>query len=183
MSLLEQQNLLARLYLDEDLRRAFLSDPAALAGPFGLSDAEIAEIALVVPEEISSFADSLFRKRAREIEKMLPLTRQVLGAGFDRRLTDFKRESSGRAGDRLDEAIEFCDFLKRNETRSSVLYDAAKLEQARLLFNSGRKDLLVRHLCHDFRGLPGLFSAESVPRKSTYWLWLRAGRRTVHRVF
>lgn len=183
MSLLEQQNLLARLYLDESLRRAFLSDPSAVAGRFGLSDQEIAEIALVAPEEIDSFSESLFRKRAREIEKMLPLTRQILGPEFDRRLSDFTLEASRRWERRLDDAIGFCDFLMCSETGPPVLRDAAKLEQARLLFNTGRKNFLVRRLRHDFRGLPKSFPPESIPRRSNYWIWLRAGRRTIHRVF
>lgn len=179
MSLLEQQNLLARLYLDESLRRAFLSDPAGVAGPFGLSDAEIAEIALVVPEEIDSFADSLFRKRAREIEKYLPLSRRMLGAEFDDRLRDFAERAGGQAENRFDDALEFCDFLQEEETTSSIQRDAAKLERGRLLFGSGRKSLLVLILEHDFRRN----SSKDTPRRRTIYVWLRAFGRSVHRIF
>src|SRR5688572_25480713 len=112
MSLLEQQNLMARLYLDEKLRHAFLSDPPAVAGPFGLSEEEIAEIALVVPDEICSFADSLLRKRMREAAKMLPLTRGVLNESFGPVFIKYvdATPASSEMG-RREDVLEFCRYL------------------------------------------------------------------------
>lgn len=175
MSLLEQQNLMARLYLDENLRQAFLSDPSAVAGPFGLSDGEIAEIALVVPEEIGSFADSLLRKRMHEVGKMLPLTRSVLQESFGPRFIRYVEAAPGPSGmDRRDDVLEFCRYLEREE--QGAVRDAARFECARIEFYSGKRNFLIRRFDHDVRNR-GL-----APRR-TYSLWVRIGRRRVHRVY
>src|SRR6185369_7897216 len=82
MSLQEQQNLLAKLYTDAEFRRAFLSMPEKIGIENELNKIEIKEIAGIMPEELDFFADSLFWKRLREVEKFLPLTRKVLGEDF-----------------------------------------------------------------------------------------------------
>jgi hypothetical protein len=174
MSLLEQQNLMARLYLDAGLRRAFLSDPSGVAGPFGLSNEEIAEIALVVPEEIGSFADSLLKKRMHEVEKMLPLARSALHKSFGPlfiKYVDAAPVSSEM--NRREDALEFCRYLEREEL--GAVRDAARFELARIEFYSGKRNFLIRRFDHDIR------NAQLTPRR-TYSLWIRIGKRRVHRV-
>ncbi len=84
MSLREQQNFLAKLYTDEQLRRAFLSEPSKIGEENYLNETEITEISEMLPEEISFFAESLVLKRLRQVEKFLPLTRKVCGDEFQR---------------------------------------------------------------------------------------------------
>lgn len=175
MGLLEQQNLMARLYLDAGLRRAFLSDPPALAGPFGLSNEEIAEIALVVPGEIGSFADSLLRKRMHEVGKMLPLARSALRESFGPHLIKYVNATPGSSEmDRREDVLEFCRYLEREG--SGAARDAARFELARIEFNSGKRNFLIRRFDHDIR------SGRLTPRR-TYSLWIRIGKRIVHRVY
>jgi hypothetical protein len=175
MSLLEQQNLMARLYLDETLRRAFLSDPSAVAGPFGLSNEEIAEIALVVPEEIDSFADSLLKKRVREVEKMLPLTRSALQESLGPLFIKYVDAAPGSSEmDRREDALEFCRYLEREETGAAR--DAARFELARIEFYSGKRNFLIRRFDHNIR------DGRLTPRR-TYSLWIRIGKHIVHRVY
>jgi hypothetical protein len=174
MSLLEQQNLMARLYLDAGLRRAFLSDPPGVARPFGLSDEEIAEIALVVPEEIGSFADSLLKKRMHEAGKMLPLTRSVLQESFGPRFIGYVEAAPGSSElNRREDVLEFCRYLEREA--SGAVRDAARFECARIEFYSGKRNFLIRRFDHDVRNR-GL-----APRR-TYSLWVRIGKYRVHRV-
>jgi hypothetical protein len=175
MGLLEQQNLMARLYLDAHLRRAFLSDPAEVAGPFGLSDEEIAEIALVVPEEIGSFAGSLLKKRMHEVEKMLPLTRSALRESFGSLFIKYVEAAPGSSEmDRREDALEFCRYLEREA--SGAVRDAARFELARVEFYSGKRNFLIRRFDHNIRDR-GL-----APRR-TYCLWVRIGKHIVHRVY
>ena len=175
MSLLEQQNLMARLYLDETLRRAFLSDPPGVAGPFGLSNEEIAEIALVVPGEIGSFADSLLKKRMREVEKMLPLTRSALQENFGPHFIKYVDVTPGSSEmNRKEDVLEFCRYLEREEP--GAVRDAARFELAKIEFNSGKRNFLIRRFDHDIR------NGRLAPRR-TYSLWVRIGKHRVHRVY
>jgi hypothetical protein len=141
MSLLEQQNLLARLYMDEDLRRDFLSDPAGTAAPFGLSGAEIEDLKLVLPDELGSFADSLFRKRLREVERMIPLSRKVLDERFEPLFAEYiKATPSASEIKRVDDVLEFCSYVLREaagDTRETVNF-----ERARIAFQAGKRNFV-----------------------------------------
>ena len=82
MSLQKQQDFLARLFTDESLRQNFLSEPKKIGLENGLADTDIAELQTVLPEQLTFFADSLYWKRLREVEKFLPLTKKILGEIF-----------------------------------------------------------------------------------------------------
>lgn len=175
MSLLEQQNLLTRLYVDENLRRAFLSDPSAVAEPFGLSDAEIEEISSILPGEIDHFADSLMRKRMREVEKMLPLTRSALQESFETHFIGYTAVTpSSLEISRAEDVLEFCRYLEK-EAKGPVR-DAARFEEAKHRFYSGKRHFLVRRFDHDVR------KGSLAPRR-TYCLWIRIGTRIYFRSY
>src|SRR5687767_6092436 len=89
MPLLELQNFLARLYTDEKLRRTFLTEPDKIGGENNLSEREIAEIAGIIPDELTFFAGSLYWKRLRETEKLLPLTKAALNEDFEKLFGQF----------------------------------------------------------------------------------------------
>jgi hypothetical protein len=144
MSLLEQQNLLARLYVDENLRRVFLSDPSGTAVKFGLSATETEDLRRVLPDELASFAESLTRKRMREVEKMLPLTRRTLEADFELlflRYVEATPESQKMS--RLDDVLSLCRYISHKTTGSKK--ETAEFERARIEFNSGRRNFVFKH--------------------------------------
>lgn len=175
MSLLEQQNLLARLYLDESLRRAFLSDPTAVAEQFGLSDEETAEIALVVPEEMNTFAGSLLRKRIHEVEKMLPLTRAALQDSFESHFIKYADATpSSQEMTRIEDVLEFCRYLER--AGSGAVRDAARFELAKIEFYSGKRNFIVRRFDHDIRH-------GRLTHRRTYSFWIRIGRGSYWRAY
>jgi hypothetical protein len=164
MSLLEQQNLLARLYTDEPVRRAFLSDPAGTAAQFGLSNIEIEDIELMLPDEITGFAESLMRKRMREVEKMLPLTRKALKTDFEPCFMAYSEAARGSNEiRRLDDVLAFCAYLSREATGS--IKETAEFERARIEFNLGRRSLVFKR----FDG--------------KYHILIKLGQKRIRRVF
>lgn len=164
MGLLEQQNLMARLYTDEAVRRNFLADPHRVLRDLGLSDDEAVELAGVLPEELNFFAGSLFRKRLREIERMLPLTTRSLGDKFE---VEFQRYNEAilesREKSRADDALEFCRYIERTYTGETA--EASRFERLKRQFFAGKKNFVLAK----FEG--------------RRFIWLRLAGHTIQRSF
>lgn len=86
MGLIQTQALLARLFTDAKLRRAFFENPEEAARSFGFSDEDAATLAALDKREVEEFARCLLGKRALDAHKVLPLTAKALGEDFDRLL-------------------------------------------------------------------------------------------------
>ena len=170
MSLQEQQNLLARLYTDAEFRRAFLSEPEKIGAENDLTAGEIREIAAIMPEELDFFADSLFWKRLREVEKFLPLTRKILGEDFAGHFREFSRKYNPQTIKKhFEDALEFTRFLRLLDL-SAPAGSAVKYEQAKLLFFGLEKRLVICRLEYDHR--------KEIPEKrKLIAVWLRIGKR------
>jgi uncharacterized protein len=80
------QILLARLFTDATLRRAFFAEPAQTATSAGLTETQARDVAAIDQREVEDFARSVLGKRALDARKALPLTAKVLGNDFDRLL-------------------------------------------------------------------------------------------------
>lgn len=184
MSLLEQQNLLARLYTDEQFRRAFLSEPEKIGKENLLTENEIAEIFEVLPEEINFFAESLFRKRLREVEKLLPLTHKIAGVNFARFFREFSQTYNPQTVKKhLEDAIAFCHYLRKNDFVSKTSKNVAKYEQAKLNFYGYGKQFTVcvlncclEKIFEETGNAPKLF----LKRKTRLAVWLRIGNNVRH---
>jgi len=169
MSLLDTQNFLAKIYTDENLRREFLAAPEKIGRENDLSEREIAELAEVFPDELNSFADSLFWKRLREVEKLLPLTRAQMNQEFERHFREFSRNFNSQSIKKhLDDALRFCDYLRANEIISATGKNAAKYEQAKLEFWALNRRAVVRLLDFDI--------TTGEPKKRLA-VWLRIGKK------
>lgn len=171
MSLLDVQNFLARIYTDENLRRKFLSAPEIIGKANNLNETEIAELAEVFPEELNSFAESLFYKRLREVEKILPLTKNVLGKNFEkhfRAFTDSFLPSSIKK--HLEDAVEFCSYLQKNKSASDIEKNTAKFEQAKLEFFGFEKRLVIKIFDYDVK---------TNQKRRHISVWLRIGKRNI----
>lgn len=119
MSVLEVQQLLARLYTDPFLLEEFLSDREGFCrrhvngcgGFIGQLDSD----------QLEFFACSLRSKRAGEVKKLLPMTVRALGLEFE---AEFNRYAATAipTGERkhLADAMAFCEHL---------IGDAGKLDQ------------------------------------------------------
>jgi hypothetical protein len=184
MSLLEQQNFLARLYTDENLRRAFLSSPEEIGKENNLDEKEIAELAAVLLGELNFFADSLFWKRLREVEKMLPLTRRFSAERFEKHFREFSQNYQPNSIKKhLEDAIEFVNFINKGEKEDIWIKDLARFEQAKLEFNGYGKNFVFRVFDFDVKEIHRR-DAETqnfeLKRKKTFALWLRIGKRVKH---
>jgi hypothetical protein len=167
MGLLEQQNLLARLYTDADLRGAFLENPDSAASEFGLTREEAASVAAILPGEVLFFSRSLVHKRLREVEKLLPLCRKFLGDDFARLFDEFSSGHNPTSTKKhLDDALAFTDWLLKKEI-SPLTRDAARLESTRHRFFISNRSLSYCLLAHDFR-----HGRMTKPRK-TIAIWCR----------
>lgn len=183
MSLQEQQNFLARLYTDAELRRAFLSEPNKIGAENDLGEKEIAEIAEIMPEELNFFAESLFWKRLREVEKFLPLTKEILVEDFERYFRAFSQNFNPQTVKKhLEDALEFCRFLGLEDV-SAIAKNAAKFELAKLEFFGYGKQFVFCKLDFDIREISSQNS--NLPRgnfkkKTKFAVWLRIGKKSKH---
>ena len=190
MSLLEQQNFLARLYTDENLRRAFLSEPEKTGRENGLGEKEIAELSAIVPDELEFFGDSLVWKRLREVEKFLPLVKKALGEDFESLFREFANQFRPTAIKKHHEdAVEFCGFLQKQKLKPAWAKDLAGFEQAKLIFNSGASNFVRRRFDYDLREILAEFSRRDAnsemdfKRRKTHAFWVRIGKTTRFIVF
>ena len=190
MSLLETQNFLARLYTDEDLRLAFLSEPEKIGAENNLTEKEIAELAAILPDELNFFADSLVWKRLREVEKFLPLTRKLLDKKFEVYFRKFSQNFNPKSVKKhLEDAIEFGSFLQKQKIEPDWVTDLAKFERARLIFNSHVKNFVVERFQYNIKEILREFSSKggytqsNFQRRKTFAVWLRIGRKSKTFIF
>ena len=143
MSLLEQQKFLAELFVDPALRKSFLGEPQVTGKRFDLDDAEIEEFLEVVQTELDYYADSLVWKRFREIEKLLPRLRGVLGRDFRSCFFEYA-PSFNPDGVRKHYAdgLEFCRWIEAStDPILSTAKASAEFERKRLQFVSGERSI------------------------------------------
>jgi hypothetical protein len=169
MSLREQQDLLARLYTDPDLRATFLAGGPVTAS---ISDAELAELRSVAPEELEYYSRSLVGKRLAEIRKLLPLSSERMKGDFAARFREFAPAFNPSSTKKhLEDAIAFARWLAQRTSdrkiREALEFDLAKLE----FFGEGRRLVVRIHLFDIVSGKRRL-----IPRIR---LWLRFGKRTL----
>jgi len=182
MSLRETQDFLARIYTDENLRREFLSAPEQIGKNNNLTEKEIAELTEVLPAEINLFADSLFRKRLREVEKLLPLTKNALGADFEKHFREFAvvflPESIKK---HLEDAIRFAGFLQSKKIELIWAKDLAGFEQAKLEFYALHKRLIFRVFDVNVKEISreDAKARREISKKKTFSVWLRIGKHDI----
>ena len=183
MSLQEQQNFLARLYTDTELRRAFLSEPTNIGVENDLNEKEIAEIAEIIPEELNFFAESLFWKRLREVEKLLPLTKEFLKDDFVELFREFSKDFNPQTIKKhLEDAIEFCRFLQKSDI-SELTQSIAEFEQTKLEFFGYGKRFAFCRLSFDIRKIQRRDSETQrlkLEKRKTIAIWLRFGKKIKH---
>jgi hypothetical protein len=190
MSLLDVQNLLARIFTDDDLRLRFLREPEKTGAENNLNEAEIEQIKQILPEQINFFADSLFYKRLHEVEKLLPLTRKALEKDFEKYFREFANQFLPRTIKKhLEDAVRFGEFLRTKKIEPVWARDLAKFECSRLSFNNSKKRFLLKRFDYDVREiLKEISRAEAktqreFPKRKTFAAWLRIGARTKHFIY
>lgn len=189
MSLREQQNLLARLYTDSVLREKFFSAPIKIGKKFKLTENEINEIAAMAAEELNFFAESLYWKRLREVEKFLPLTRKVLDIKFKVEFRDFSQNYIPQTVKKhLEDAIEFCMYLN-GTTNDLLIKDITAFERAKLLFSTDNRKLIIVRSHYDIKQIFKKISRNEpvvkaeLRKKNFFAIWLKIGKIRKHYYF
>ena len=180
MSLQHQHNFLARLYTDAEFRRAFLSAPEKIGAENDLNNQEIAEIAEIMPEELNFFADSLFWKRRRAVEKFLPLTKKLLQNDFEVLFREFSQNFNPQTVEKhFEDALEFSKFLQ-NQKVSQIAQNVAKFEHSKLEFFGNGKRFAYCKLDFDVREIHRKDTQTlklSLKKRRTIAVWLRTGKK------
>ena len=114
MPLAALQRALAQLYTRQDARDRFCADPAGFARDFALRPAEAAQLASIGETRLHAYVDSLYRKRANEAARLLPLVAQALGPRFRAEFFRYaRRVPLGRGPRRYrDDARRFARHLR-----------------------------------------------------------------------
>lgn len=173
MSLLEQQNFIARLFTDEDLRREFAENPEKTARKNALDENDFLQLKQILPAELNFFAESLFHKRLQEVERLLPLTRKVLQKEFRMFFRQFARDFQPKTIKKhLEDAVQFAGFLSKKSFEKDWIKDLIIYEQARLKFNGYHKSLIIKSFAYDVKH----FTGENPRKKRTFVIWLRIGK-------
>lgn len=129
MGLSQTQALLARLFTDAGLRRAFFDAPQETARGFGLSETEAEALARLDKREVEDFARSLLGKRALDARKALPLTAKALGKDFDRLFFEAIQGPPAPRRHRAD-AAALAKHLVDSRTAPAWIVDLARYEMA-----------------------------------------------------
>lgn len=180
MSLKEQQNLLARLYTDGELRENFFAEPDKIGFDFDLTRKEIAEIVEIAPQELDFFAESLYWKRLREAEKFIPLTVKILDQDFQPLFRQFSQIFNPQSVKKhLEDALEFCRFLQKGEV-SEIARNVALFEKTKLEFFGYGKRIAFCKLTFDIKPFFTENLAENLKRKRKFAVWIKSGNKTRH---
>jgi hypothetical protein len=175
MGLLEQQNFLARLYTNEGFRHNFIENPNHTGKKHGLSKNEIEELIAIYPNEIEAFALSLFYKRLREVERILPLTKKALGRDFENIFREFIKEFNPQSVKKHHEdALQFCMFLYHFRNNTSLGKNVVMYEFNKLRVHVWGKNFVIKIFDYDFRKLTkhqGL-DPKKIKKRKTVVIWI-----------
>jgi hypothetical protein len=182
MSLAKIQTLLARLYTDAELRERFFLEPEKVCTENDLIGVEVEQIAQILPAELNFFAESLLFKRLREVEKLLPRTKEILSEDFEKYFREFSSSFLPTSIKKhLEDAVQFADFLLKQELKSVGLKDLIRYEQANLIFNGYGKKFLFRRFNFNIKEISR--KKIDAQRKLSIAVWLRIGGKTRHFVW
>jgi hypothetical protein len=77
MELAQQQQILAQLYTNAELRRRFFTDPEATGQSFGLSPLAAQELAQISASQVRYFARSPSAQALKEVAQIFPVTQRL----------------------------------------------------------------------------------------------------------
>ncbi|MCY7344721.1 MAG: hypothetical protein LH614_00730 [Pyrinomonadaceae bacterium] len=180
MSLLAVQNFLARIFTDENLRREFANAPEEIGRKNNLTEKEIAELIGILPDEINCFADSLRRKRLREVEKLLPFTKKALDEEFEKQFREFAAQfTPDSIKKHLEDAVRFAEFLQTKEIAPVWVQDLAKFEQAKLEFRGYGKRFVFKIFNYNVKEIcyRNEMTQTEYKKKKNFAVWLKIGKR------
>jgi hypothetical protein len=156
------QAAVARLYTEPDSLAEFLANPRAFADTHAPGSADL--LVGIDTDRLQHFARSLQLKRAREAERLLPLTATALGNGFRHVFLAYSAAALPCGIHKpLADALGFCYYLEQQANAARHALETARFE---------RLSLNVRFRLHRERGAPTLLTA--LPRRMPWIRFCRA---------
>ena len=179
MSLLEQQNTLARLLTDPSFTERFLADPNLSGRSLGLSEAETHELVEIAKRDLTMFSESLVWKRLREVEKLLPLTGRIARERFRTLFLEFAPTFNPQTiRKHYEDALQFCRFLE-GHGGDDPIGDAARFERTRLTFFDQEHIFAFCRSRYDLTPRSDEDAELSRRGRTAVAVWLRAGKKRV----
>ena len=181
MSLADIEQILARLSADEELRARFVENPFALGRELGLTPAATRRLRREAAARYESFAASPRERRFVQVNKLLPLTHNVLKERFTHYFDLYVAEHGDFAVERLFcEVLRFAEYLEEKLQEdylgSGWTLDILRFEKARIKAADPNRRIVVAAFRHDIsrlvRGVArkdALF--EAVVRRSVAVWW------------
>lgn len=180
MALAQAQALLARLFTDARLRRAFFQDAIGVAKDFGLDDEDARRVATIDRREVEDFAKSLFGKRALDARKTMPLTARALGVHFNRLFFEAIDGPPAPGRHRADAAAltrRLVALSARGETQPAWIADLARYELAFVTAARPGAVLLFRRFHYPVATIAAQLlagAAIDASKRATFGIWMRA---------
>lgn len=145
MSQLDAVSVLGRLLKDRMLRMRFADDRKSVIHELGITESDTGFFHGLDLRQLDSQADSLIRKRAAEVARLIPSTWACLGSGHEipSEFRQYVNEADWPEGHRrhLIDATQFCQFLHE---RSAAEYLAS--EHHWVAFQAGNQRFSFRLL-------------------------------------
>lgn len=158
MSHSDIEQILARLSADDELRARFVENPFALGRELGLSPTATRQLRREAAARFDSFAATPRERRFVQVNKLLPLTHNVLKARFTNYFDRYVAEHGAPAFQNL-----FCDVLRfaeylEEQLRDDYLgsgwtLDLLRFEKSRVKAADPNRRLVVAAFRHDISRL------------------------------
>ena len=158
MSLSDIEQILTRLSSDEELRARFVENPFALGRELGLTPTRTRQLRREAAARFDSFASTARERRFVQVNKLLPLTHNVLRARFTHYFDLYVAEHGEVSFERLfGDVLRFAEYLeeklKEDYLGSGWTLDLLHFEKARVKAADPNRRLVVATFRHDISRL------------------------------
>jgi len=189
MGLSDIEQILTRLSADDELRARFVENPFALGRELGLSPTKTRQLRREAAERFDSFAATPRERRFIQVNKLLPLTHNVLRARFTHYFDLYVAEHGAPAVEHLfGDVLRFAEYLeeklKEDYLGSGWTLDLLRFEKARVKAADPNRRLVVQTFRHDISRLVRGVARKDAPfevivRRSVAVWWRRRPRDPV----
>jgi hypothetical protein len=189
MGLSDIEQILTRLSADEELRARFVENPFALGRELGLSPTRTRQLRREAAERFDSFAATPHEQRFVQVNKLLPLTHNVLRARFTHYFDRYVAEHGDVSVEHLfGDVLRFAEYLeeqlKEDYLGSGWTLDLLRFEKARVKAADPNRRLVVQTFRHDISRLVRGVARKDAPfevivRRSVAVWWRRRPRDPV----
>ncbi len=183
MSLTDIEQILARLSADKELRARFVENPFALGRELGLTPARTRQLRREAATRYDSFVATPRERRFVQVNKLLPLTHQVLRERFTNYFDRYVAEHGAVSFDRLfGDVLHFAEYLeerlREDYLGSGWTLDLLRFEKSRVKAADPRRRFVVAYFRHDISRLVRGVARKDAPfevvvRRSVAVWWRR----------